>query len=293
MKAEEILRIIPPTTYPVGLGGCHAEQINLDCCVHDITIFDQSGIPESVIEKDSQFFKIHHCTLTENRVEILIQLHHMQILYDEQWELKMFLAKIREKHESILKAFTKSSIIESQICLTKAKNVLDKSDPFVSSWIKSAGYFLVDAILSLNNYRPSPSHMLGILRNLKSNQINEMLPIVLDSLGLERATPSLLRRMSKSTVGLSDLVEKNNNSKIIQHKINCFLDKSLFSDCYFYIGYVNRNNFYRIKNSLDKFPEIIHILKTGFDLEYDSSAFETDIQSLHEVAQILLKSTNK
>ena len=293
MKVEEILRIIPPTTYPVGLGGCHAEQTNLDCCVHDITIFDQSGIPESVIEKDSQFFKIHHCTLTENRVEILIQLHHMQILYDEQWELKMFLAKIREKHESILKAFTKSSIIESQICLTKAKNVLDKSDPFVSSWIKSAGYFLVDAILSLNNYRPSPSHMLGILRNLKSNQINEMLPIVLDSLGLERSTPSLLRRMSKSTVGLSDLVEKNNNSKIIQHKINCFLDKSLFSDCYFYIGYVNRNNFYRIKNSLDKFPEIIHILKTGFDLEYDSSAFETDIQSLHEVAQILLKSTHK
>ena len=292
MKAEEILRIIPPTTYPVGLGGCHAEQTNLDCCVHDITIFDQSGIPESVIEKDSQFFKIHHCTLTENRVEILIQLHHMQILHDEQWELKMFLAKIREKHESILKAFTKSSIIESQICLTKAKNVLDKSDPFVSSWIKSAGYFLVDAILSLNNYRPSPSHMLGILRNLKSNQINEMLPIVLDSLGLERATLSLLRRMSKSTVGLSDLVEKNNNSKIIQHKINCFLDKSLFSDCYFYIGYVNRNNFYRIKNSLDKFPEIIHILKTGFDLEYDSSAFETDIQSLHEVAQILLKSTH-
>jgi len=293
MKADEILRIIPSTTYPVGLGGCHAEQTNLDCCVHDITIFDQSGIPESVIEKDSQFFKIHHCTLTENRVEILIQLHHMQILYDEQWELKMFLAKIREKHESILKAFTKSSIIESQICLTKAKNVLDKSDPFVSSWIKSAGYFLVDAILSLNNYRPSPSHMLGILRNLKSNQINEMLPIVLDSLGLERATPSLLRRMSKSTVGLSDLVEKNNNSKIIQHKINCFLDKSLFSDCYFYIGYVNRNNFYRIKNSLDKFPEIIHILKTGFDLEYDNSAFETDIQSLHEVAQILLKSTHK
>ena len=292
MKADEILRIIPSTTYPVGLGGCHAEQTNLDCCVHDITIFDQSDIPESVIEKDSQFFKIHHCTLTENRVEILIQLHHMQILYDEQWELKMFLAKIREKHESILKAFTKSSIIESQICLTKAKNVLDKSDPFVSSWIKSAGYFLVDAILSLNNYRPSPSHMLGILRNLKSNQINEMLPIVLDSLGLERATPSLLRRMSKSTVGLSDLVEKNNNSKIIQHKINCFLDKSLFSDCYFYIGYVNRNNFYRIKNSLDKFPEIIHILKTGFDLEYDSSAFETDIQSLHEVAQILLKSTH-
>ena len=292
VNTKEILRIIPPTTYPVGLGGCYAEQTNLDCCVHDVTIFDQSDTYESVIEKDNKFIKIHHCALTENRVEILIQLQHMQILSDEQWELKMFLAKIREKHELILNAFMKSSIIESQICLTKAKNGLDNLDPFVSSWIKSAGYFLVDAILSLNNYRPSPSHMLGILRNLKSNKINETLSVVLDTLGLERATPSLLQRMSKSAAGLSDLVEKNNNSKIIQHKINCFVDKSLFSDCYFYIGYVNRNNFYRIKNSLDNFPEIIHIMKTGFDLEYDSSTFETDIQSLNEVAQILLKSTH-
>ena len=29
MNLEEILKIIPPTTYPVGLGGCYAEQIIL------------------------------------------------------------------------------------------------------------------------------------------------------------------------------------------------------------------------------------------------------------------------
>ena len=86
MNTKEILRIIPPTTYPVGLGGCYAEQTNLDCCVHDVTIFDQSDTYESVIEKDNKFIKIHHCALTENRVEILIQLQHMQILSDEQWE---------------------------------------------------------------------------------------------------------------------------------------------------------------------------------------------------------------
>ena len=99
--------------------------------------------------------------------------------------------------------------------------------------------------------------------------------------------------MSKSAIGLSDLVEKNNNSKIIQKKIDyCLIEKSLFSDCYFYIGYTVRNNFYRIKNSLNSYPELIHILKTGFDLEYDSSVFETDIQSLFDVTQILLKSTH-
>ena len=292
MKPEEILEIIPPTGFPIGLGGCYVEQTNFDCCVYDITIFDHQDESESIIEKNDKLFKIHHCGFNEKRVEVLIQLQNMQILSDEQWELQIFLAKINEKQKLIYNAFTKNSIIESQICLTKAKDGFSKSDPFVPSWIKSAGYFLTDAILSINNCRPSPSHMLNTLRNLESTQTNKTLALVIDLLGLERSTPTLLNRMSKSAVGLSDLVEKNNNSKIIQQKVDCLIKKSLFSDCYFYIGYTIRNNFYRIKNSLNSYPELIHILKTGFDLEYDSSTFETDIQSLFDVSKTLLKSTH-
>jgi hypothetical protein len=291
VKAEEILKIIPPTRHPVGLTGCYVDQSNFDCCAYDIIIFDGKDEHESLIEKEGHFFNIHHSTLSENNAESLIQFQNMKILSDEQWELQMFLAKINKKQESIFNVFTKNSIIESQICLTKAKNGIDSSDPFTSSWIKCAAYFLTDAIISLNKHRPSPSHMLGILRNLKSNQTNETLSIVLNSLGLERSTPSLLKRMAKSAIGLSDLVGKN-NSKIIQHKTNYFIEKSLLSDCYFYIGYENRNNFYRVKNSLDAYPEMIHILKVGFDLEHDISTFDKDIQSLTNVIQILLKSTH-
>ena len=291
MKSEEILKIIPQTTHPVGLCGCHVQESNFDCCAYDIIIFDGEDDQESLIEKDGHFFSIHHSTLSENRVESLIQLQNMKILSDEQWELQMLLAKINESQKSIFNVFTKNSIIESQVCLTKARNGLDNSDPFTSSWIKCAAYFLTDAIISLNKHRPSPSHMLDMLRNLKSSQTNETLSIVLDSLGLERSTPSLLKRMAKSAIGLSDLVGKN-NSKIIQQKTNYFIEKSLLSDCYFYIGYENRNNFYRIKNSLDAYPEMIHILKIGFDLEHDTSTFDTDIQSLTNVIQILLKSTH-
>ena len=43
---------------------------------------------------------------------------------------------------------------------------------------------------------------------------------------------------------------------------------------------------------MTSYPELIHILKTGFDLEHDSSVFEADIQSLFDVTQILLKSTH-
>ena len=294
MKSEQILDIIPQTNSPVGLSGCHSEQTNLNCCAYDIVIFDHNtNEPESIIDRGDKLFKIHHSGFDETRVEILIQLQNIQILSDDQWELKMFLAKLDEKQKSIYNAFTKNSIIEAQICLTKAKEGLNKSDPFVFSWIKSAGFYITDAILSLNNYRPSPSHMLNTLRNLESNKTNETLSLVLDLLGLERATPSLLDRMSKSAIGISDLIEKNGNSKIIQRKIDCLIEKSLFSDCYFYIGYTIRDNLYKIKNSLDAHPELSHILKTGFDLEYDNSKFERDKQSLSNITQILLKSTHE
>ena len=56
MKSEEILEIIPSTEFPIGLGGCHADQTNFDCCVYDITIFDHTGEPESIIEKNNKFY---------------------------------------------------------------------------------------------------------------------------------------------------------------------------------------------------------------------------------------------
>ena len=57
MKPEEILEIIPPTGFPIGLGGCYVEQTNFDCCVYDIVIFDEKDEPESVIENDGNFIK--------------------------------------------------------------------------------------------------------------------------------------------------------------------------------------------------------------------------------------------
>ena len=54
---------------------------------------------DSVINNNDNLVKIHHGSLSENRVEKLIQLEKMQILSDEKWELQMFLARIKEKKE--------------------------------------------------------------------------------------------------------------------------------------------------------------------------------------------------
>ena len=98
------------------------------------------------------------------------------------------------------------------MCITKTKNGLD-GDPYASTWLKCAAFFLADAISVINLQCPSPTHMLNILRKFKKNKINECISTIAESIGIERATPTLLSRMSKSTTGFSDMIEANSHSK--------------------------------------------------------------------------------
>ena len=210
----------------------------------------------------------------------------MTILLDEQWELRILLSKIKEKKEQIFNAYIKNCLVEAGICITKTKNGLN-TDPYSSSWLKCAAYFLADAISALNFQRPSPVHMLKMLRESDKNKINELISPITESIGIERATPSLLSRMLKSTMGFSDLMEDNSHSKIISQKYRYMIENSLFSDCYFYLGYINRNNFKKIQD-LHRKPELIHILKTGFDLESDTTKIESEATKLHKATNYLL-----
>ena len=129
--------------------------------------------------------------------------------------------------------------------------------------------------------------MLKILREFSKNKTNELVSPITESIGIERATPSLLSRMLKSTMGFSDLVENNFHSKVISQKYHYMIENSLFSDCYFYLGYINRDNFKKIQD-LHRKPELIHVLKTGFDLESDITKIESEANKLQQVTNSLL-----
>ena len=133
--------------------------------------------------------------------------------------------------------------------------------------------------------------MLEQLRKLEKNTVNEHISIVTQTIGIERATPTLLERMLKSTIGFSDLVEKNDHSKIIQQKHDFFIQNSMLSDCYFYLGYVNKENFVKIKDTLNREQDLIHILKIAFDVEADSNLLQQQSElvqkSCNEILEIL------
>ena len=212
----------------------------------------------------------------------------LEIIFDEQWDLKQLLSKIQEKKDVLFSISTKNSLIDSQFALSKAKTALQTDDPFLSCWIKCAGISLIDSILLQNQIIPNPAHSLSLLRNLKNEKNNQFSEKIISEIGVERATSSLLSRMLKSSCGFSDMVENNQNSKIIEKKAKHMIENSLLSDCYLYLIYQNKNNFYKIKNSLNKNSDKIHVLKTAFDLT-NSTELQASIDSMSNTANALLE----
>ena len=200
----------------------------------------------------------------------------------------MFISKIKEKRLTLYHDYAKNRLFDSLFYCEKTKEGIKNSNVFSSCWQICASYFLADAICSLNLYKPNPTHMLDMMRKFKKNQINEQISIVTQTVGIERASQSLLERILKSTIGFSDLVENNNHSKIIQQKYNLFVKNSMLSDCYFYLGYINKENFVNIKDKIDSQPDLIHILKVAFDIEADSNLLEHQAKLIQKSCNVIL-----
>ncbi|MDE1862357.1 MAG: hypothetical protein KGI33_05545 [Thaumarchaeota archaeon] len=268
VDARGIVQDLGLSGMPVGLGGCENDGRPRDCCEYNLTVFD-GGSGESVREVAGKHVKLHHCRLEESDANVLVQLGGLKVLQDDQWRLTMFLAGLRERKKAILRSFAKGCLVEAGIFANRAREAAISGDPFGGVWVKCSSYFLADAIFAINERRPSPSHMMEIARGMGKNAVNESFSLVYDMLGIERASTSVLERMAKSTMGFSDMVEKNGSSAIVARKYEYMAANSLLSDCYYYLGYVNRDNIMRLRNTIHKRPEYIHVLKVGLDIEND------------------------
>ncbi|HJM25537.1 MAG TPA: hypothetical protein QF518_03700 [Nitrosopumilus sp.] len=271
MDLKKIIEEQKMSDFPIGLGGCRLSENHFDSCGFDMVVFDGKSDSDKIIQFNNEFVLIHHATFSETQSKKLLQYDNLQIVQDDSWDLRMFLSKIKEKRNSLFTDLAKNSLIESLFCCQKTRDAIDTSDVFASCWQKCASYYLADAILSLNHQRLSPSHNLDLLRKLEKSLINENISVIEQTVGIQRTTPVLLKRMLKSTIGFSDLIEQNNNSKTIQQKYDFFVKNSMLSDCYFYLGYVNKENFVKIKNTLNRQQDLFHILKIAFDIDADSN----------------------
>ncbi len=281
------------TNFPIGLGGCRTAGCFFDSCDYDLMVFDENSSDKQIIAFDDNLITIHHSSLSETNTKKLLQYDKLDVLQDDSWNLKILLSTISEKRDSLFSDSAKNSLIESLFCCQKTKDAIQINDIFASCWQKCASYYLADSLSSFNQSPSSPSHTLDSLRKFKKSSINNHISGILETIGIERATPTLLERMLKSTIGFSDLVEKNNHSQLIKQKYNYFLKNSMLSDCYFYLVYVNKENFIKIKDNLNKEQDLIHILKIAFDIEADSNLLQQHVEMIQTSCNDILEIISK
>ncbi len=281
------------TNFPIGLGGCRTAGCFFDSCDYDLMVFDENSSDKQIIAFDDNLITIHHSSLSETNTKKLLQYDKLDVLQDDSWNLKILLSTISEKRDSLFSDSAKNSLIESLFCCQKTKDAIQINDIFASCWQKCASYYLADSLSSFNQSPSSPSHTLDSLRKFKKSSINNHISSILETIGIERATPTLLERMLKSTIGFSDLVEKNNHSQLIKQKYNYFLKNSMLSDCYFYLVYVNKENFIKIKDNLNKEQDLIHILKIAFDIEVDSNLLQKHVETIQSSCNDILEIISK
>ena len=293
MNQDEILKIIGPVNHPIAIGGYNSDNYDVNCEIYNLVIFDGKDGSDEISIHDSKIIRLSHGKLSESSSGLLLTYDNLKIIHDEQWELKLLISKIQKRKNILFSTSSKNSIVESQFALSKAKNALETDNQFVSCWMKCAIISLIDSILFQNQITPNPTHSLSLLRNLKQKETNQFSDKIISEIGIERTTPSLLSRMLKSTCGFSDMIEQNQNSIIIEKKAKYLIENSLLSDCYLYLTYHNKNNFYRIKHTLNKNSDKIHILKTAFDLTVSPSELSDSIDSLMKIANSLLNQTHR
>ncbi len=291
MDIKKLIKDHNLSGFPVGASRCSVTDFNVDSCGYDVFVFDDKLEQKKIISFDNSFAVIHHASLSETSSHHLLQYEDLEIIFDESWDLRMLLSKIHRTRSYLYFDFAKNCLIESIFCCQKAKKSLLISNVFAHCWQKCAAYYLADAISSINSSKVDPSRMLDFLRKLEKNQINEHISTITDTVGFERATPTLLQRMMKSSIGFSDLVENNGHSALIRQKYNFFLRNSMLSDCYFYLGYMNKENFVKIQDMLHQDPSFAHILKIAFDVEADVDLIgrQSDIiqKSCNDILEIL------
>ena len=269
LNINKIIKEKNLSDYPIGLYENRTFENIFNFCKYDLVVFDEKSEPDIFFYENNGFLRLSHGSLTENKSKTLLQYSNLKVIQDESWELRMFLSKIKTRLSLLYSDFGKNCLIESMFCCQKAQTAIESGNKFGPCWQKCASYFLAEAISSLNNFFFDSIYMLYSLRNFPNNSVNEKIPNLIQTTGIERSTPILLERILKSTIGFSDEVNNNTQTKNIQKNHSFFVKNSMLSDCYFYLGCVNKENFYKIKDDLDRHPELIHILKTAFDIEAD------------------------
>ena len=266
MDLTSVLDGLCPAGSPAALAGCRLDGTSSESCTHDLVVFDGSSEPPEMAQRGDGTAIIHHASLDETRPAVLIGFTNLRILRDDTMSLAPFLEDMRRRRDDLFVSCIRDAAAESVLCSQRAL----QSDPVdvASCWQKCATLYLADAALLSYGRLPS-SHALDGLRHARDG--TDIPSLVSRSLGVERATPSLLARMCGSAAALSSMAGLM-PSDVVKFKAMSLQRDGRLADCYYYLCRVGRDSAFAPGASAGDVATVRYASRISLDAERDATS---------------------
>lgn len=227
------------TDSELALIGCRANdtntRISYDCCEYDIAVLGENdmGLGNKIMQVGNDtlefldFPKYDHSEISLlNMVKLKNKTSNLLVSQDKHSTPKSDIKRIfigAGKRRAVDSLFNVSKISHAKAELNSALN------------LKIAAYNLIEGILLTSEIRPMPIHELDQLRQLEVHKdfINEAIQLCIESLGIERATRTIINRSYKA---LKEILKERYDIGLLESKIEFLVEHGLIADCYYYIG---------------------------------------------------------
>ncbi len=274
---------------PAGIIGCRAThpEISFDCCEYDIAIFNkQSPTKNSIVRIDKYNIKLIYFPLVSKLNDLSL---NGIIIFANNDNLDLFPINISRMHNYrlLLSAQGKNAIIRSLFIHEKINISIKKQQPILSAmWLKISAYYFLGGILALSGSKSMPIHELNQIRqmDIHRQEITDGIILALESIGLQRATRSSIKR---SIEGVLYLNSTQYDSDFLATKIKYLLDKGLIADCYYYIGKIGMQNLLRRDEKFYK--RYTKLIQNSLDLITESGEIQQLNTNLFAVSKKVLK----
>ena len=256
--------------YPIALAGCRATDHALKCCEYDFVIIKEGQINE-LLQVDDDYVEIHTMSSKLNLFRVALNLYKMQIINDPEWILSGLKQQVDEVVTKALTWYARNKTVDALFYANRSREAAKDSMLMSSLWLKCAAYYYLEAIIARNGTRPMPTHMLSQLRTLEDKTVTEGITLASTCLGLERANKSSVSRCMEGCIGLNDNIKRDYTTKIVTKKARFLYDSAMYTDCYFYLGYIARDAVTKIASNQKALKDYTVMIGIAMDLTTDQS----------------------
>lgn len=277
---------------PALLIGCRASSSveSMPCCEYDIMVWSVDGRrPNQVLNVGSHWTELIYVPVDPSLRDSVHAHAEGIIVYDtDDFRLSSIkYAEMENKTYTAVKSATARRLLVS--CLMRYNEIVrlsHKSYVLPSMLLKISAYDAIHSMLLFAGLPTSPIHQMDSLRQpLQPAQFaSESVSLMLEIIGVERATASLLRRCLPA---YSRLAFNRYDYSLIEAKIKYLFESDLVADCYYYLGQICSNILKSLRPS--HWASYEKMIQIALDLNVDSEQIQKWNSQLLIIVKALLR----